>query len=206
MPFLQAGLRGQNFLQKLLVYSIIFCQKKYEGFRSSVVEHWSSNAKVMSSNPSLAKTWIYHNFNFLIRFLLILHYFSYLQNNLLLHANPSPQILCFQLYICKNIAIPVSELQQYSGHCSCLSPRRPGFKSRLRQTLIHIIFSPFPAFQFWSLKMHLSKRVYQVESNSLGCTFLSRFLSEMSIKALLIFQQGLYYSLVCRSKTTLTSF
>ena len=60
MPFLQAGLRGQNFLQKLLVYSIIFCQKKYEGFRSSVVEQWSSNARVPGSNPSSAKTFFHY--------------------------------------------------------------------------------------------------------------------------------------------------
>ena len=30
--------------------------------------------------------------------------------------------------------------------------------------------------QFWPLKMILTTRVYQLESNPLGCTFISRFL------------------------------
>ena len=60
------------FLQKILGSSIIFLPKKYEGFRSSVVEQWSSNARVVSSNTGLAKTfflWIYLNSNFSISFL-----------------------------------------------------------------------------------------------------------------------------------------
>ena len=55
MPFLQAGLRGHNFLGKNIDVSNNFLPKKYEDFRSSVVEQWSSNARVMSSNPSVAK-------------------------------------------------------------------------------------------------------------------------------------------------------
>ena len=31
--------------------------------------------------------------------------------------------------------------------------------------------------QFWPLKMILTTRVYQLESNPLGCTFISRFLN-----------------------------
>ena len=45
MPFVQAGLRGHNFLEKNIDVFNNFLPKKYEGFRSSVVEQWSSNAR-----------------------------------------------------------------------------------------------------------------------------------------------------------------
>ena len=57
MSFLKAGLRGHNFLEKNIgVFLVYFLPNKYEGFRSSVVEHESSNARVASSHPGLAKT------------------------------------------------------------------------------------------------------------------------------------------------------
>ena len=60
------------FLQKILKFSIFFLPKKYEGFHSSVVEQWSSKARVVSPNLGQAKTfflWIYLNSNFSISFL-----------------------------------------------------------------------------------------------------------------------------------------
>ena len=56
MPFVQAGLRGHIFLEKNIGVFNNFLPNKYEGFRSSVVEHESSNARVASSHPGLAKT------------------------------------------------------------------------------------------------------------------------------------------------------
>ena len=44
------------FLKKYIGLFNNFLPKKYEGFRSSVVEHWSSNARVVSSNSGPAKT------------------------------------------------------------------------------------------------------------------------------------------------------
>ena len=58
--FSQNSFEGPDFVYPLFSKNIgvfyNFLPKKYEGFRSSVVEHGYSNAKVMSSNPSLAKT------------------------------------------------------------------------------------------------------------------------------------------------------
>ena len=49
MSFLKAGLRGHNFLGKNIGVFNNFLPKKFEEFRGSVVEQWSSNARVASS-------------------------------------------------------------------------------------------------------------------------------------------------------------
>ena len=70
--FSPSWFEGPEFFAKIIGVFNNFLPKKYEGFRSSVVEQWSSNARVVSSNPGLAKTFfffIYCNFNFSILFL-----------------------------------------------------------------------------------------------------------------------------------------
>ena len=65
--FSPSWFEGPEFFAKIIGVFNNFLPKKYEGFRSSVVEQWSSNARVVSSNPGLAKTFflcIYCNFNF----------------------------------------------------------------------------------------------------------------------------------------------
>ena len=54
--FSPSWLEGPEFFAKIIGVFNNFLPKKYEGFRSSVVEHESSNARVASSHPGLAKT------------------------------------------------------------------------------------------------------------------------------------------------------
>ena len=70
--FSPSWFEGPEFFSKIIGVFNNFLPKKYEGFRSSVVEQWSSNARVVSSNTGLAKTFflsIYLNSNFSISFL-----------------------------------------------------------------------------------------------------------------------------------------
>ena len=54
--FSPSWFEGPEFFAKIIGVFNNFLPKKYEGFRSSVVEQWSSNARVPGSNPSSAKT------------------------------------------------------------------------------------------------------------------------------------------------------
>ena len=56
--FSPSWFEGPEFFAKNIGVFNNFLPKKYEGFRSSVVEHESSNARVASSNPGLAKTFL----------------------------------------------------------------------------------------------------------------------------------------------------
>ena len=54
-----AWFEGPEFFAKIIAVFNNFLPKKHEGFRRSVVEQWSSNARVVSSNPSSAKTFFF---------------------------------------------------------------------------------------------------------------------------------------------------
>ena len=54
--FSPSWFEGPEFFAKNIGVFNNFLPKKYEGFHSSVVEQWSSNARVPGSNPSSAKT------------------------------------------------------------------------------------------------------------------------------------------------------
>ena len=47
--FSPSWFEGPEFFAKIIGVFNNFLPKKYEGFRSSVVEQWSSNARVVSS-------------------------------------------------------------------------------------------------------------------------------------------------------------
>ena len=68
MPYTNAfssiWFEGPEFFAKIIGLFNNFLPKKYEVFHSSVVEQWSSNARVVSSNPGLARF-------FFFRFILI---------------------------------------------------------------------------------------------------------------------------------------
>ena len=56
--FSPSWFEGPEFFEKNISVFNNFLPKKYEGFRSSVVEQWSSNAR--SSNPGSAKFFFLH--------------------------------------------------------------------------------------------------------------------------------------------------
>ena len=58
--FSRSWSEGPEFFAKIIGVFNNFLPKKYEGFHSSVVEQWPSNARVVSSNPGLAKTFSLH--------------------------------------------------------------------------------------------------------------------------------------------------